>query len=89
MKRWQEIKIAERDLGDLLDELSPVVAVGASRMHAPSAKCRHVGWVADWVLAGVLAELEWEFDSAPLEVQYVPQRRPYVLYCGMGYCVHF
>lgn len=36
MRVWQEIKIAEHELSDLMDELSPVVDVGGL--------CKH-GWV--------------------------------------------
>lgn len=81
MRVWQAIVIAEHELSDLMDELSPVVDVGA-------AKGRHVGWVAEWVLDGVLGELDLEFDSTPWSF-YVPQRRMYVRwhgqYRGVGY----
>lgn len=88
MRQWWELKIAETDLSDLLDELSPVVCGAPKR----------AGWVANWVLDGVLAELEeacrdeyfvGEQRKTELQFEYVPQRRMYVRwhgqYRGVGY----
>lgn len=89
MHGWQEIKIAEHELGDLLDELSPVVCGAPKR----------AGWVAEWVLDGVLAGLDHWLEPVPYDqfvyrnpgiysvpvvlvsesnFEYVPQRRKYV-----------
>jgi hypothetical protein len=63
MRQWQKIEIEERDLSDMLDELSPVV----------TGACRQGGWVRDWVLAG-----SWELAAwlEPVEYDQITYRKP-------------